>query len=311
MNLETAIFLLPGLVIGLSLHEFAHAWSASLLGDNFARRQGRVSLNPVRHLSILGTLALFVIGFGWGKPVLVNLNNFKHPKRDYLITSLAGPLANIVVVICCIALAQFTRHDCSYGDSVQPFLTLTHIFLFYIALINTILAVINLLPIPPLDGSKIWPCLLPGLKPSFAGKGIWIFILGIILLVRGGYLTPVFHFITNSTAYCIPHSDSTFSEYYLDSGENALNSERYEEAEKHFTAALDFNPRAYKALQLRAKTRMHLDKRHEALEDINRCIESGGPIPERIKIRQSILKTLKPSNPPPDSQPGSQPADTE
>ena len=103
MNLETAIFLLPGLVIGLSFHEFAHAWSASLLGDDFASRQGRVSLNPLRHLSILGTLAIFFLPMGWGKPVEVNLYNFKQPRRDYLITSLAGPLANIIIVACCIA----------------------------------------------------------------------------------------------------------------------------------------------------------------------------------------------------------------
>jgi Zn-dependent protease len=307
MNLETAILLLPGLVIGLSLHEFAHAWSASLLGDNFARRQGRVSLNPLRHLSILGTLALFVIGFGWGKPVQINLNNFKHPKRDYLITSLAGPLANIIIVICCIALAHLIRHDYSYGDSLQPFLALAHVFLMFTALINTILATINLLPIPPLDGSKIWPCLIPGLKPSFAGKGIWIFIIGIILLVRGGHLDPVFDFVINSTAYYMPEPDSSISEGYLTSGEIAYESEEYEDAEAFFTAALRFNPRSDQALLLRAVTRMRIKKWHEAMEDIDRCIALDGPRPGYIEVRQSILNAIKPAR----SQPDSRPADTE
>ena len=116
MRLEWALWMLPGLVIGLSVHEFAHAWSASLLGDDFARRQGRVSLNPLRHLSPLGTLVIFLgLPFGWGKPVLVNIYNFKHPRWDYLLSSLAGPAANVIMVGLCMAVMQWTRYSFRFG----------------------------------------------------------------------------------------------------------------------------------------------------------------------------------------------------
>jgi len=140
---KTALILLPGLVIGLTVHEAAHALSARWLGDRTAERMGRVSLNPLRHLSPLGTLALFFIGFGWGKPVIVNLYNFKRPKLYYLLSSLAGPASNLL--LCAISLGVL---------HLRPHWVIEWIAtsVFYI---NAILAVINLLPVPPLDGSKI------------------------------------------------------------------------------------------------------------------------------------------------------------
>jgi len=311
MSLEVALILLPGLIVGLSLHEFAHAWSASLLGDDFARRQGRVSLNPFRHLSILGTLAIFFLPIGWGKPVQINLYNFKHPKRDYLITSLAGPLANIVVVICCVALAQLTKHDCSYGAVAQKYLTPAHDLLAAIALINTILATINLLPIPPLDGSKIWPCLFPGLKPSFGSKGIWIFIIGIMLLVRSGTLDPVFDFTFNSTRHYMPIRDSVMSEAYDRFGGIALESKQFDTAEKLLTKAIRFNPRAHHSLKQRAMVYLKQDKLFMAKGDIEDAIELHSATPEYRKIHQKILDAIERRTSQPLSQPASQPAESE
>ncbi|MHC4126280.1 MAG: site-2 protease family protein, partial [Planctomycetota bacterium] len=92
MSWQTALFLFPGLIIGLTIHEFAHAITAKWLGDRYPEKMGRVSLNPLRHLSLWGTLALFILGFGWGKPVPINLYNFKRPKLYYLLTSIAGPV---------------------------------------------------------------------------------------------------------------------------------------------------------------------------------------------------------------------------
>jgi hypothetical protein len=97
MNPLTSLILLPFLAVSLTVHEFAHAWSASLLGDQLARRQGRVSLNPFRHMTLLGTLAILLLPIGWGKPVMVNLYNFRRPKVDYLLTSLAGPASNLLL----------------------------------------------------------------------------------------------------------------------------------------------------------------------------------------------------------------------
>lgn len=308
MNLERAILLLPGLMIGLSLHEFAHAWSASLLGDNFSRRQGRVSLNPFRHLSMLGTLAIFLLPIGWGKPVQVNLYNFKHPKRDYLITSLAGPLANIIVVICCIALAQLTRHDYSYGAAAQPYITRAHHMLFAVATINTILATLNLLPIPPLDGSKIWPCLFPGLKPSFGGKGIWIFIIGIMFLMQSGHLDPVFRLAFNSTDHYMPASDSTVYEACDRAGDAARTQGRFNLAEEYYSLALEYNPRAHRSLSSRAAVRIKLDKLSEAMKDIDRAIAINGDNPDYFGLRTTIVEALARQDQPPASQPTSQPA---
>jgi Zn-dependent protease len=167
MRLDTALEMMPGLVIGLTLHECAHALTASWLGDRYAARQGRISLNPFRHLSFWGTLALFVLGFGWGKPVPVNLYNFRHPKRDFLLTSLAGPAVNLLVFAISLGLLSL---DMPYSVGR---------FLYPCLVINGILAVINLIPIPPLDGSRIWPCLIPGVKPVISGKWslIWLVVL--------------------------------------------------------------------------------------------------------------------------------------
>jgi Zn-dependent protease len=171
MSWQRALFLLPGLIIGLTIHEAAHAITAKWLGDRNPERMGRISLNPFRHLSPLGTLALFVLGFGWGKPVIVNLYNFKRPKLYYFLSSIAGPVSNLV--LCAFSLGILY---------LRPPWTVKFICtsIFYI---NAILAVINLLPIPPLDGSKIWPCIIPGLKPTVSAKWtkVWMAVLLICL----------------------------------------------------------------------------------------------------------------------------------
>ncbi len=199
--------LLFGLLIGITVHEFAHAWSAALLGDCYAKRQGRVSLNPLRHLSPLGTLAVFILRFGWGKPVPVNLYNFKHPRRDYLLTSLAGPAANLIVLGLCIALMQLTRRTYWFPQNLQPASMIIHMTLEFTALINALLAVINLIPIPPLDGSKIWPCLLSTYKPAQKRKTTWLFIIALVILVYSGGLKPVLGTVVGNVMRIMPVCD--------------------------------------------------------------------------------------------------------
>jgi Zn-dependent protease len=189
MNLKMALFLLPGLIVGLTFHEAAHALTAKWLGDRTSERMGRISLNPLRHLSPLGTLALFIIGFGWGKPVIVNLYNFKRPKFYYLLSSLAGPAVNLI--LCGLSLGLLYLHP----HFVIQWIC-TSIFL-----INAILACINLLPIPPLDGSKIWPCIIPGAKPVISGKWtmVWMAVL-VVSLYTGAIdkiLGPVLGFLAS------------------------------------------------------------------------------------------------------------------
>lgn len=175
MDFESALFLLPGLVIGLTVHEAAHAISAKWLGDRTAEKMGRISLNPLRHLSLYGTLAIFLLGFGWGKPVIVNLYNFKKPKFYYLLSSLAGPASNLLICGVCLAVL-YMQPPLMFFKALVP-----------IFLINGMLAAINLVPVPPLDGSKIWPCLIPGMKPTISGKWsiVWVVVL-IIALQTGG-----------------------------------------------------------------------------------------------------------------------------
>jgi Zn-dependent protease len=172
MNIDMILLFLPGFLIGLTVHEAAHAISAKWLGDRTAEKMGRISLNPMRHLSPMGTLMLLFVGFGWGKPVQVNIYNFKKPKFYYLLSSLAGPASNLLLAA--VALGIMYLHP----GSIITWICMSIYF------VNVILAIVNLLPIPPLDGSKIWPCLIPGLQPAVSGKWskIWTFVLVAMVL---------------------------------------------------------------------------------------------------------------------------------
>lgn len=162
--------LLAGLVIGLTIHETSHALSAKLLGDRTAYKMGRVSLNPFRHLSLLGTAALFILKFGWGKPVLVNLYNFKKPKLHYLLTSLAGPFSNLLLAAAALGVLYLKPQQIIFSLARGIFV------------VNFILAVINLVPVPPLDGSKIWPCLIPGMRPVVSVKWSMFWVVFLIII---------------------------------------------------------------------------------------------------------------------------------
>lgn len=188
MSMERLLLLLPGFLIGLTVHEAAHAITAKWFGDDTAERMGRVSLNPLRHLSPMGTAALFFLGFGWGKPVVVNINNFRKPKLHYLLSSLAGPASNLI--LCGIALGVLYLRP-------MPVIGWICLSIYYI---NAILAVVNLLPIPPLDGSKIWPVIIPGMPAVISGK--WNMVWMVVLVVAfytgaiGYVIGPVFGFLT-------------------------------------------------------------------------------------------------------------------
>ncbi len=191
MSLQTALFFLPGFIIGLTIHEAAHAISSKWLGDRLAEKQGRITLNPFKHLSPLGTVVLFWLGFGWGNPVPVNLYNFKNPKRDYLLTSLAGPLSNLLLCVIALAMLYLTNWIAKpFYDPAIRWMAWSYYCLRFLCVstlyINMILAVVNLIPIPPLDGSKIWPCLIPGMRPTYSGKIMWMWIVVLIVMMKTG-----------------------------------------------------------------------------------------------------------------------------
>jgi Zn-dependent protease len=273
MNWQWTILMLPGLIVGLTFHEFAHAFSASLLGDNFARRQGRVSLNPLRHLTPLGTLAILFLPIGWGKPVQVNLYNFQHPRRDYLLSSLAGPLANLLLAAICLGLTHFTKHTFQYEGWMRYVLIQTHVFLIMAVLINVSLATLNLLPIPPLDGSKIWPCLLPNVKPTFTPRINNFFLIVFLVLIFNNGLQPIMSFTIRNVMNWVPKSDMSRMIETINAGQEALDNKQWKDAEILYTNALAINSKSDLCYFSRANARFQQAKAQEALEDINVAID--------------------------------------
>jgi Zn-dependent protease len=144
------------LVVGITVHEFSHALAATYQGDPTPQSQGRLSLNPLRHLDPLGTLFLLFAGFGWGKPVQFNPRFLKNPRLGSVIVGLAGPAANLLLIIIFgVLLRVFALQDWIDAESGL------FIFLSSLLLMNLVLLVFNLIPIPPLDGSKVLLALLP------------------------------------------------------------------------------------------------------------------------------------------------------
>lgn len=152
---------LPGILIGLSLHEFSHALAADKLGDPTPRGQGRLTIEPWSHIDIFGFLFLIFVGFGWAKPVYIDPRNFKKPRRDDTIVSLAGPLANLFTAILFGFITSILLKTNVIGmlsGDIQGYIL---VILYFIIWINLILMVFNLIPIPPLDGSHILANILP------------------------------------------------------------------------------------------------------------------------------------------------------
>ena len=147
---------LVSIVVAIIIHEFAHAWAADKLGDPTPRLQGRLTLNPVSHIDPIGMLLLFVIGFGWGRPVAFDPYNLKHPRRDAALISFAGPLSNFLLAsICSILLYLISFFNLSQMQIIGYLLLIPFIQM------NLVLGIFNLLPIHPLDGFKIVGGILP------------------------------------------------------------------------------------------------------------------------------------------------------
>ena len=193
--LTRMMFLIP-MILSLTVHEWAHAWSAWKLGDDTAQREGRLTLNPLAHMDPVGTLLLPLLGvpIGWAKPVPINIGRF-HPsislRSGILLTVGAGPISNICIALFSTAALVVASVLCGGIRAVPAAL---HMLLDTLIFLNVLLAVFNMLPVPPLDGSRIVDCLVPdALRPLWngfcrLGYGGFIVVLLVLVLFGGEYL---------------------------------------------------------------------------------------------------------------------------
>ena len=159
---------LPTILIALSVHECAHAWAAYKLGDSTAKNFGRMTINPLKHLDPLGVLCMIVAGFGWARPVPVNSRNLRNPKRDMVLISLAGPASNIILAFIGLLILRILQvlvlpalSAAAIGTFGVDAIAMLLQFLMLFCMLNAGLAIFNLLPIPPLDGSHLLALILP------------------------------------------------------------------------------------------------------------------------------------------------------
>jgi Zn-dependent protease len=206
MDIQIIILLIPPILLALTFHEYMHGWAAYKMGDPTAKMAGRLTMNPIAHLDPIGTLMLFLVHFGWAKPVPVDPRYFRNQKRDMLIVAAAGPLANMVLALLSGLLVRLFR------DGQFNFLPLSIIQPVYMMIIlslqiNLALAIFNLVPIPPLDGSKILMGLVP---PRYEAQVEWLeryggyFLMAIILIgmvtnvsILGVFINPFVNFFSH------------------------------------------------------------------------------------------------------------------
>ena len=188
------LMLIPAIVIGISTHEFAHANAADKLGDTTPRAQGRLTLNPLKHMDLFGTLLIFGCNFGWGKPVEINPDNFVNTNRSKgfceVMVALAGPLMNFFValisaiIITIIDITEFAFFSTTTGQ-------ITYAVILNIMMINVGLGVFNLIPLPPLDGDKIFKNILPYKARYFLESNTYTIQVMFLILYFFGILSHI------------------------------------------------------------------------------------------------------------------------
>lgn len=179
----------------MPVHEFAHGFAATKLGDPTPRYQGRLTLNPFAHIDYFGALCILLFGFGWAKPVQVNARYFKNPKRDMALTAIAGPIANIIIALISLLLANMVLLlyiKANFAATAVIVFTVIRSILVFTAQINVFLAVFNIIPIPPLDGSRVLFAVLPQKYYfKFMQYERYIFIALIVLIWIGALNAPL------------------------------------------------------------------------------------------------------------------------
>ncbi len=192
--LKLSIMLVPGLM-AITCHEVSHGFIANRLGDGTARSLGRLTLNPLKHLDIIGTLMVIIVGIGWAKPVPVNFNNLHHPKRDMIWVAAAGPITNMLLATLSagvLRLLMVVIEPLPDSSWLQLFLEPTVLMLAFSIYINLLLAIFNLIPLPPLDGGRVLVGLLPYRQAESLAR---IEPYGMIIIIVLVFFTDLFRYV--------------------------------------------------------------------------------------------------------------------
>jgi Zn-dependent protease len=201
-KIQELAVVVPVFLLALTIHEFAHGWMANRLGDPTARLLGRLTLNPLAHLDPIGTLAILFIQFGWAKPVPVDTRYLKNPRRDMMLIAMAGPISNLILGAAsafCYRTIPWAAGGPEWAWLTVPLLTMLRTGVW----VNVVLAVFNLLPIPPLDGSRVLSGLLP-LRQAISYNRLepYGFVI-IFLLFFTGIMDPVFGPAVRTVSYAL------------------------------------------------------------------------------------------------------------
>ncbi len=181
----------------MPVHEYAHAWTAVKLGDDTPRLTGRLTLNPKAHIDPIGALMILIVGFGYAKPVQVNINNLKNGRKSYAVVALAGPVSNLIMAFIFLFLGAIVNSlylNTSFPEAVYVIL---YYFLYFAASVNISLAVFNLIPIPPLDGSRILTLVLPEKYYYTLMRYERYIMIALFILIWIGLLDTPLNFLVN------------------------------------------------------------------------------------------------------------------